>query len=336
MRKSDFDQLLKVLARETPDRHTLFEFFLNRPLYQHLCGYNITNENCPQAMADAFAAAGYDYCTTCGFGISFPKREQYHEKSISLNEGVMIASWEDYEKYPWPDADKADYSVLKDIKLKDGMKIITQGPCGVLENTISLMGYDNLCMMIFDQPSLVKAVVDNVGSCLIKHYRRCLEFDKVGACISNDDWGFQQQPMLSPDDMRKYIVPWHKQIVEVIHDAGRPAIMHSCGNVFDCGLIEDVITVCKFDARHSYEDKILPVEEAWKKYHDRIAILGGIDLDFLCRKSPAEIHERADKLLQLTSAGGYALGSGNSIPDYVPQENYFAMISVATGLDYQS
>jgi uroporphyrinogen decarboxylase len=27
--------------------------------------------------------------------------------------------------------------------------------------------------------------------------------------------------------------------------------------------------------------------------------------------------------------GGYALGSGNSIPEYVPQENYLAMISAA-------
>ena len=27
--------------------------------------------------------------------------------------------------------------------------------------------------------------------------------------------------------------------------------------------------------------------------------------------------------------GGYALGTGNSVPDYVPDENYFAMIRAA-------
>jgi len=334
MRKPDFEQLLNVLSKAAPDRPTLFEFFLNDPLYQRLCGYRITAENRPQAMADAFAAAGYDYCTTAGYGISFPKADRHSEKSISLNEGAMITSWDEYENYPWPDADAADYSVLNDIRLPDGMKIIVHGPCGVLENTIQLVGYDNLCMMVFDQPDLVKAIADRIGGCLLNHYRRCLEFDRVGAAISNDDWGFQQQPMLSPEDMRNDIVPWHKKIVEAIHAAGRPAIMHSCGNVFDCGLIDDVIDVCKYDARHSYEDKILPVEKAWQTYHDRIAVLGGIDLDFLCRKSPGEIRERADRLLELTSAGGYALGSGNSIPEYVPVENYFAMISAATGMDY--
>ena len=27
--------------------------------------------------------------------------------------------------------------------------------------------------------------------------------------------------------------------------------------------------------------------------------------------------------------GAYALGTGNSVPEYVPQENYFAMIAAA-------
>ncbi len=256
MRKPDFEQLLKVLKRECPDRPTLFEFFLNERLYRRLCPYETTAENWIQARADAFAAAGYDYCTLGGYGINFPKKEIHHEKSISLNEGAMIGSWEDYENYPWPDAGIADYSPLGSIKLQSGMKIIAHGPCGVLENLIRLTGYDNLCMMIFDDPELVEATVTKIGTCLLKHYERSLEYDSVGACIVNDDWGFQQQTMLSPEDMRKYIVPWHVKIVELIHSAARPAIMHSCGNVFDCGLIDDVIDICKFDARHSYEDKI--------------------------------------------------------------------------------
>ena len=332
MRRPDFNQLLKVLAREVPDRPTLFEFFLNAPLYERLAGKTMTAENTPQVCADAFAAAGYDYCTMWGYGFQFPRSEIHHEKSISLNEGAMIASWEDFEKYPWPTVNAAAYRPLKEVKLQPGMKIIAHGPGGVLENLIRLIGYDNLCMMLFDRPALVTAVTDRIGECLLTHYRHCLEYGQVGACIVNDDWGFQQQPMLSPEDMRRLIVPWHKRIVELIHEAGQPAIMHSCGNVFDCGLIEDVIEIIKFDARHSYEDKILPVEDAYERYGRRIAVLGGIDLDFLCRRSTAEIRDRARALLERSAnRGSYALGSGNSIPEYVPDENYLAMIAAATG-----
>lgn len=35
-------------------------------------------------------------------------------------------------------------------------------------------------------------------------------------------------------------------------------------------------------------------------------------------------------MLQLSEQkGGYALGTGNSVPEYVPQDNYLAMVQVA-------
>ena len=42
-----------------------------------------------------------------------------------------------------------------------------------------------------------------------------------------------------------------------------------------------------YDGKHSYEDTIEPVEEAYERYHRRIAILGGIDVNFVCRATPA-------------------------------------------------
>jgi uroporphyrinogen decarboxylase len=92
--------------------------------------------------------------------------------------------------------------------------------------------------------------------------------------------------------------------------------------------MDDLIDGVGIDAKHSYEDTILPVAEAKKKYGKRIAILGGLDVDRLCRSTPAEIALFASQLIDECGAdGGYALGSGNSIPDYVPVENYLAMLS---------
>jgi len=34
--------------------------------------------------------------------------------------------------------------------------------------------------------------------------------------------------------------------------------------------------------------------------------------------------------LKRAKQGGYALGSGNSIPDYIPSENYLAMLKAGT------
>jgi len=134
--------------------------------------------------------------------------------------------------------------------------------------------------------------------------------------------------MLSPADLRKYVFPWHKKIVEAAHAKGKPAILHSCGYMEE--IADDIAFDMKFDGKHSYEDNIMPVEDVYRKYHDRFAIIGGIDVDFMVRKSPEEITARAAAMLELADKdGGFALGTGNSVPEYIPNEKYFAMIRAA-------
>jgi uroporphyrinogen decarboxylase len=80
-------------------------------------------------------------------------------------------------------------------------------------------------------------------------------------------------------------------------------------------------------------DNILPVEQAYERHIDKFAILGGIDMDFMCHAKPEQVYERARAMLaQTAQRGGYALGTGNSVPDYVPDENYFAMTRAALEL----
>ncbi len=205
------------------------------------------------------------------------------------------------------------------------MKFIVSGPGGLLENVIDLVGFENLCFMIYEDEDLVKAIFDSVGSRLLRFYEICSSLVPVGALIVNDDWGFKTQTILSPETLRQFVFPWHKKMVEAIHENGKYAILHSCGNL--SAVIDDVVDDMKYDAKHSYEDTILPVEQAYELWHSRIAILGGIDMDFLVRSSPELIRERSEKILMQTQSFAYALGSGNSIPAYVPIENYKSMIS---------
>ena len=74
----------------------------------------------------------------------------------------------------------------------------------------------------------------------------------------------------------------------------------------------------------------VPISSSAERWGRRIAVLGGIDLDFVCRSTPAQITVRCQAMLDRAAArGGYALGTGNSVPDYVPHENYLAMIAAA-------
>lgn len=54
-------------------------------------------------------------------------------------------------------------------------------------------------------------------------------------------------------------------------------------------------------------------------------------MDFVCRSTPEKIYRRASEMLKRTEQyGGYELCTGgNSVPEYVPTENYYAMIGAA-------
>lgn len=334
-RKPDFNNLLAVLERRKPERPTLFEFFLNPRLHESLSGIpndRVHDETAAhkQRMA-AFRAAGYDYYDLLLPGFDFPSGDITRQRTISQNDGAVIHDWGSFQRYRWLEPEDADWGMIDRVAehLPTGMKLIVYGPGGVLENAINLVGYEALCVLTADDPRLVESLFAEIGQRLERYYQIAVRHPAVGACISNDDWGFKTQTLFSPTGMRRYVFPWHKRIVQAIHAGGKLAILHSCGH-FE-RIISDVIEDMGYDARHSFEDAIMPVEESYERYGSRIAHLGGIDLDFVCRKPPQEVTRRSKAMLERSQQhGGYALGTGNSVPDYVPDSGYFAMLQALT------
>jgi len=57
-------------------------------------------------------------------------------------------------------------------------------------------------------------------------------------------------------------------------------------------------------------------------------------VNFIATATPEEVFNRSRKMIERTSSrGGWALGTGNSVPEFIPQENYLAMIDAVLSLD---
>jgi uroporphyrinogen decarboxylase len=241
-----------------------------------------------------------------------------------------IGSWEDFETYDWPDPSKADFRPYEYIAshLPEGMGLIANHGGGMLEHLTSLMGYEPLCIAVMDQADLVQAVADRIGGLMEAYYRRILQLDRLIAIFPGDDMGFRSSTLLSPADLRRYTLPWHKRFAAMAHEAGVPYILHSCGNIEQ--IMEYLITDVGIDAKHSFEDAILPIGEVKRRYGGRIGILGGVDMDKLTRLDPDALRSYVRDIIEECAPGGrFAIGSGNSIPDYVSVENYLTMIDEA-------
>jgi len=251
---------------------------------------------------------------------------------VDLHEGV-ITSWDDFERYPWPEVEDMDFFQFEYINdhLPEGMKFLTCHAAGIFEHLSQLMSYEGLSFALFDQPDLVKAITDRVGELILKFYEHLLDLENVIAIFQGDDMGFRTGTLISPDDLRKYILPWHKKYAEIVHQRNRPYLLHSCGNLET--IIEDLISDVGIDGKHSYEDVIIPVQEFQQKYGDRIAVLGGLDINILTEATPEQVREKTRYLIETCgSRGRYAVGSGNSIPSYIPVENYLAMVDEAVNI----
>jgi uroporphyrinogen decarboxylase len=239
-----------------------------------------------------------------------------------------ITNWEEFERYPWPDPEKMTYRELEwyERNLPDDMCVVGSGGFAHFAEYVTwLMGYETLCYALYDDRDLVKAIADRLIAIYVTMLSRILEFDRVKIIWGSDDMGFKTGTLIGPHDLREFALPGHKKMAEMAHAAGRPYLLHSCGNLET--IMEDLIEDVRIDAKHSFEDTIEDVRDVKRQYGDRIALLGGIDVDFLCRADEDAIRARVrDTLDVCLPGGGYCLGSGNSVANYIPLESYLAMV----------
>jgi uroporphyrinogen decarboxylase len=208
------------------------------------------------------------------------------------------------------------------------MGLIVSHGGGLFEHLSSMMSYEGLCLAVHDQPDLVQAMAERIGGLMVKFYEHLLQLDRVIALFQGDDMGFRTGTLISPAHLRQYVLPWHKRFAALAHQRQLPYFLHCCGNL--AHILEDLIEDVHIDGKHSYENAIMPVEHFQAKYGHRIAVLGGVDIHTLSTASEDEVRQRVRFLVETCGARGrYAVGSGNSIPSYIPVNNYLAMLDEA-------
>ena len=337
----DFRQLENVLTGNAPpDRLPLIDLFADQPIKSEILGrdtapnFSVDHDDLRQWVDDEIEfrhKLGYDYIDICPlvyFGTGF-KTAESSERIWITEASSVISNREDFDRHEWPDPEWVNYCQMEHAAshLPEGMMIIPR-VSGVLENVSWLTGLEGLSYLLFDAPALVEEMFNRVGAILLEVAEKLVQMDRVGALFMGDDLGFRTGTLISPDHLRQYVFPWQQKICEAAHNRDIPFILHSCGNLEK--IMEDLIKTVGIDARHSFEDAIHPIEQVAEKYCDRIAVLGGVDMDLLTAGSEKQVRSRVREIIdRCAPTGRFALGTGNSIASYLKTENYLAMIDEA-------
>jgi len=341
----DYTNILKVVHNERPDYLPLYEHHIDTPFMEKFYDKKIMPvSECKTArefeeyysiITNFWAGNGYDaFDYEAAICDIFPGHG-----AIFGGEGP-IQSREDFEKYPWaeiPEIFKKTYIPHLDAIRKvmpQGMKAFGGCGYGIFEASEDLVGYESLCMMIYDDEDLTRDLFLRIGNLyeelwtwMLQNYSDLFVFNRMG-----DDMGHKTSTMLSPDFIKEHVSPQHKRIVDLVHKFGKKHVLHSCGNIFS--VMDNFIDYVGIDGKHSNEDVIAPFETWIEKYGSKIGLFGGIDLNHLVLQKPDDlfnyVYEQGKKFRSMTK--GYGIGSGNSIPVYIPVDGYKAMIEAVKAI----
>ena len=297
----DYHHMLAVMRNERPARLPIYEHHISPVIMEQILSVSMVAllsgddhdlDEYYRLFCHFFKTMTYD-TVSCEIGLADLLPD--HGAIMGGRPGP-IQTRADFERYPWaevPDrywqtADRHFAALSR--HLPAGMKALGGVGYGVFEISEDLVGFERLAYMQADDPELFADLYVKIGDLLVEVWARVLAkyADTFAICRMGDDLGFKTSTLVAPRTIRQHVLPQYQRIIGQIKAAGKPFLWHSCGCIFS--IMDDVIAL-GINAKHSNEDIIAPYERWIELYGDRIGLLGGIDVDILCRKAPAEVYE---------------------------------------------
>lgn len=337
----DIELLIKTLRNGKANKVPIAELGVHPSIKEKLIGKKI---NSIKDEIEFWYKAGYDYVKLQPV-VDFNPAKIKSEMNLSYNDdGTVFRKWasensgvitsiKEFEDYIFPDISEIDYKKFEEASdiLPDGMGIIGQYG-DIFTMTWEMMGFENFSLALFEDETIIKMINDKVGEIVLSMFKNMSEMDCVKVLWYSDDVAYTNGLMVSPDALDKYFFPWLKKIGEIAKASNKPLIYHSDGILFD---VMDKLIDCGITSLHPIEPKAMNIVEVKKRYGNRISLIGNIDVDLLSRGTKDDI--RKNVLLNIENVGfngGYCVGSGNSIPEYVNIDNYITMIETAKSFCY--
>lgn len=141
-----------------------------------------------------------------------------------------------------------------------------------------------------------------------------------------DDVAFKTGLFLPPALMREIWAGRMKRICAPAVSAGKPVMFHSDGKLDD--LIPMLLDM-GVDCVHPVDPYGCDYREMKKKFGSAVCFAGNIDIEFpLSHGTPADVEKDVKAHMDaMKQGGGYVCGSSHSIVNYVPHDNFIAMLN---------
>ncbi|MFC1913112.1 uroporphyrinogen decarboxylase family protein [Chloroflexota bacterium] len=247
------------------------------------------------------------------------------------------SSWQEYKKRLEPASEgrwPADWdSYVEKINGKDAPTMLYVG--GFFGFLREWTGLERLLYMFYDDPNLVEDMMEQVCYLSTEIVKRVVKDLRVDHAMFWEDMAFKSGPLISPDMVRKFMLPRYKKVTELLRGGGVDVIfVDSDGNL-------DELTPLWLEAgiNGSWPLECAAGNDAValrKKYGKDLILGGNIDKRELLKGKDAIREEVMSKVPFLLEKGGYFPSIDHMVPPDITWENYCYLINTmreAAGLE---
>jgi uroporphyrinogen decarboxylase len=188
-----------------------------------------------------------------------------------------------------------------------------------------VVGMHDCMIMLMEDRDLFDELMSRSADYFAELARRAV-LCGVDTFFAADDFAFKTGLFVRPELFTKIWRPHFDRILAPIRDAGIPFMFHSDGKVDDAvEMLIDMGVKCITPMDPSGID----YRDYKKRYGSRVTLHGNIDLTFpLVMGTPEDVERDVVEHMEALKPGGrWVAGCSHSVVNYVPHDNFIAMIN---------
>lgn len=236
------------------------------------------------------------------------------------------------DDFPWPDpAEHMDPEECRQAVVAAPADYVRLGVMwsANFQDACAAFGMENALMTMLAEPAMFQAVYDRITEFYLQANAIFYEATRgeLQVVLLGNDFGSQTCLMLSPENIRRLVMPGITKLIAQAHDFGLQVIYHSCGAVSE--LIPDLIAAGA-DAIHPIQAKATGMgpERLRRDFGGQVGFCGGVDAqELLVNGTPDEVAATVKRLREVFPTGLVISPSHEAILPDIPPANIAALFS---------
>lgn len=261
-----------------------------------------------------------------------PMPNQYGEYAEPMES--PYAAWTtvgDAARFPWPDPDWFDYSVIPALCAQYPDAAIAAGGTFVQDfiNGVAFgRGVEQVLVDIATEDPVYLFIVQQRHRFFLRYIERILEAGRgrIDLVLCGDDFGSQRGLLIAPSSFDRLFAAKKKELFDLVHAFQAKVSHHCCGSSLE---LFPRFIACGMDALQTVQPQAAGMNpyELKARFPGKIALHGGVDVQgWLQRATPKEVEAEVNRLMdEVGNGGGYILGPSHNIQPDTPLANVLAV-----------